>query len=593
MQVKYNSWYIQYKKPFGAIYAGQTVRWAIEVNEPIQEVILWLTKNSEDHVPYKMEYDSDSKKFVVRVTIESSGLYHYYFAIKSNNQEYYLEKGPFGVGKLTQSNYNLQTFQLTCADCKLPNEDWYKAGIVYQIFPDRFYNGNPHHEITGRKKNTFLYATEEDTPYYIKKADGEIARWDFFGGNLLGIQKKIPYLKELGINTVYLNPIFLAKSNHRYDTVDFTKIDTLLGTENDLKNLVEALHKNGMHIILDGVFNHVGKDSIYFQDAISSPSSPYYPWFKFSHYPDQYQSWWGIKTMPEVDKENKDYQNFIYGEKGILSKWTSLGIDGWRLDVADELPMDFLKNIRQRLAQNNCHVLIGEVWEDASHKFVNGQYRPYTTGYNLTGVMNYPVRLFIINLLNAKNSSNEEDAMNSLAAIVENYPTDFLQNCLNNIGTHDTERIKTIMNNNEQKVAIAFGLLFMLIGVPCIYYGDEVGLIGGKDPDNRRYFPWNNQSQFLKKTVRDLIAYRKNCSTLINGKIAFIQIKYGINAIVRYDNENIIVYCYNCTQDDVVLSSDEFIYHCLSSDLSSRIAAVLNQMPIKKESYLLKKFSKN
>lgn len=179
MQVKYNSWDIQYKKPFGAIYTGDEVEWAVKVDEPVQEVILWLTKNNEDHVPYKMEYDDNLKKFITHVTVESSGLYHYYFAIQSNNQEYYIEKGPFGIGKLTQNSYNIQSFQLTCADCKLPDENWYKDGVVYQIFPDRFANGNPNHEITGRKKNTFLYATEEDTPYYIKGPDGAIARWDF------------------------------------------------------------------------------------------------------------------------------------------------------------------------------------------------------------------------------------------------------------------------------------------------------------------------------------------------------------------------------------------------------------------------------
>lgn len=349
MKVTYDSWQKQYKTPFAAIQANTLVTWAIAIDQPVQEVDLWLTKLNEDPVAYPMNYNKETQKYETQVRVGSSGLYNYYFAIKQNNQMFYVDQGLFGQGRLVQDDNNLNQYQLTCYERKVPQIDWYDQGVVYQIFPDRFTNGNPHGEVTGRKKNSFLYATEEDTPYYIKNTRGEIMRWDFFGGNLAGIRKKIPYLKKLGVTIIYLNPIFLATSNHRYDTVDYMKIDPMLGDEDDLRGLIHDLHQNGMHLLLDGVFNHVGQESIYFQEAIKDKSSHYYSWFNFIDYPEKYQSWWGVSSLPEVNKSNKEYQDFIYGDHGVLAKWTRDQVDGWRLDVADELPMDFLGNIRRRL----------------------------------------------------------------------------------------------------------------------------------------------------------------------------------------------------------------------------------------------------
>lgn len=237
MKVTYDSWQKQYKTPFGAIQANTLVTWAIAIDQPVQEADLWLTKLNEDPVAYPMNYNKETQ-----VRVGSSGLYNYYFAIKQNNQMFYVDQGLFGQGRLVQDDNNLNQYQLTCYERKVPQVDWYDQGVVYQIFPDRFANGNPHGEVTGRKKNSFLYATEEDTSYYIRNTRGEITRWDFFGGNLAGIRKKIPYLKKLGVTTIYLNPIFLATSNHRYDTVDYMKIDPMLGDEDDLRGLIHDLH---------------------------------------------------------------------------------------------------------------------------------------------------------------------------------------------------------------------------------------------------------------------------------------------------------------------------------------------------------------
>lgn len=589
MKVTYDSWQKQYKTPFGAIQANTLVTWAIAIDQPVQEADLWLTKLNEDPVAYPMNYNDETQKYETQVRVGSSGLYNYYFAIKQNNQMFYVDQGLFGQGRLRQDDHNLKQYQLICYERKVPQVDWYDQGVVYQIFPDRFANGNPYGEVTGRKKNSFLYATEEDTPYYIKNSRGEITRWDFFGGNLAGIRKKLPYLKKLGVNTIYLNPIFLATSNHRYDTVDYMKIDPMLGDEDDLRGLIHDLHQNGMHLLLDGVFNHVGQESIYFQEAIKDKSSHYYSWFNFIDYPEKYQSWWGVSSLPEVNKSNPEYQDFIYGDHGVLAKWMKDQVDGWRLDVADELPMDFLRNIRNRLTKENCQVMIGEVWGDASDKFVNSEYRPYTFGDNLTGVMNYPVRNFIVGLLTSENNDAEIALMNKLALLVEHYPTNFLRNCLNNIGTHDTVRIKTALQNDEKLVLLAFGLMFMLPGVPCIYYGDEAGLIGDKDPDNRRFFPWGRESRSLIAQVSKWINVRKQNPVLVKGKIGFLHIATGINAIVRYDEKVIMVYCINKNKAETVLAKENFAFYCLPKTIAEEVAAELDQTKLSGEDSILRK----
>lgn len=589
MKVTYDSWQKQYKTPFGAIQANTLVTWAIAIDQPVQEADLWLTKLNEDPVAYPMNYNDETQKYETQVRVGSSGLYNYYFAIKQNNQMFYVDQGLFGQGRLRQDDHNLKQYQLICYERKVPQVDWYDQGVVYQIFPDRFANGNPYGEVTGRKKNSFLYATEEDTPYYVKNSRGEITRWDFFGGNLAGIRKKLPYLKKLGVNTIYLNPIFLATSNHRYDTVDYMKIDPMLGDEDDLRGLIHDLHQNGMHLLLDGVFNHVGQESIYFQEAIKDKSSHYYSWFNFIDYPEEYQSWWGVSSLPEVNKSNPEYQDFIYGDHGVLAKWMKDQVDGWRLDVADELPMDFLRNIRNRLMKENCQVMIGEVWGDASDKFVNSEYRPYTFGDNLTGVMNYPVRNFIVGLLTSENNDAEIALMNKLALLVEHYPTNFLRNCLNNIGTHDTVRIKTALQNDEKLVLLAFGLMFMLPGVPCIYYGDEAGLIGDKDPDNRRFFPWGRESRSLIAQVSKWINVRKQNPVLVKSKIGFLHIATGINAIVRYDEKVIMVYCINKNKAETVLAKENFAFYCLPKTIAEEVVAELDQTKLSGEDSILRK----
>lgn len=561
MQVKFNSWDQKYKIPFGAIKKANKVTFLIEVDSLITAAKVWLTKDRETPVSYEMTKQGENS-YQVQIEVDSPGLYWYYFEIDRDNETLYLAKDQLGQGKLANSSYNIPQFQLTCYKEDVPTVDWYTGGMAYQIFPDSFSNGNKNRVVFGAKRNSFIYATHEDDPYYVRNRDGSIARWSFYGGNLKGIREAIPYLKSLGVTAVYLNPIFSATSNHRYDTNDYFKIDSMLGDERDFKDLVEELHQNNIGLILDGVFNHVGVHSEYFQKAINDPASHYRKWFKFSNYPTDYSSWWGIKDLPEVDKDNPEYQQIILGDQGVLDKWTKLGADGWRLDVADELPMDFLVKIRQRLEKDNSHVLIGEVWEDASKKFVNNERRKYIKGDNLTGVMNYPARNFILNLLSDENYQDQSKEINSYLELVENYPRSFMRNCLNNIGTHDTKRIKTLENNNEKLVALAFGIMFMLPGVPSIYYGDEAGLIGDKDPDNRRFFPWGKESKFLQQKVQTLSKIRKTNSAITDGDFGIIHFKNGLISLVCYDDRKVVVYSFNRSKDlkDIKLDEAEILH---------------------------------
>ena len=545
-QIHYNAWQLEFKQPFGALQAGNNVQFSVRVDcQSVTQVAVGVTKLDENTVFYPLIQDENEPgRYTGEIKITTSGLYHYYFRVRrENDTALYLGHLHGGTGKETTDISKVEPFQLTCYDRQVPRPEWYRNAVFYQIFPDRFANGNPHGEIDGKKPNTFLYATIADRPMYIYDENHKIARWDFYGGNLRGIIAKLPYLKRLGVTALYLNPIFEASSNHRYDTNDYLKIDPMLGTEEDFKMLVTMLHENDMHLILDGVFNHVGKNSRYFNaghlygeqtGAANDKNSSYYEWFNFKHYPDQYDCWWGVEDLPTVNKDNPSYQQFIYGERGsVLTKWNDLGIDGWRLDVADELPDDFLRAIRRNLDRYDDRILIGEVWEDASSKVSYGhRRRPYVSGDNLYGTMNYPLRQWVINFLQGHGELVKvgED----LLTLVENYPRNFLLDCLNNLGTHDTERILTVLNQSVPMVKIAFALLFNLPGIPCVYYGDEAGVEGGKDPDNRRYFPWGRENTELQKTVHYWADIRQECEALKEGQTGVMVAGNEVLGLIRY-----------------------------------------------------------
>lgn len=563
----YNSWDADFKQPFGAIQVGQVMKVNLKTDKENVTVKFIIRRDFGARSEFDMQkldrgIFSSSVKFDV-----GQGLYYYYFEISEPTdwgiaKFYYGCSGIGGEGVLYMNENDVRPYQATVFLKEDPAPSWYRQAVFYQIFPDRFYNGNPEEKINHPKPNSFIYATKEDTPLYVKDEKGHVVRWDFFGGNIRGIIEKIPYLKELGVNALYLNPIFSATSNHRYDTNDYMLIDSMLGTEEDFQELVELLHAEGMHLILDGVFSHVGKDSRYFNisgqygsdiGAAKNPSSPYMNWFKFTEYPIDYKSWWGIKDLPEVNKDDPSFRNFIYGDTdSVLAKWNQLGIDGWRLDVVDELPDSFIRGIRKNLSRYPDTVLIGEVWEDASNKISYGQRRDYILGDSLHGVMNYPFRDMIIGYLTLTRSA--QDLAHQMLVLQENYPRDIFYNNLNNLGTHDTERILTMVGDEANDLAI--GMLFSLPGVPCVYYGDEAGVTGRKDPKNRKFFPWGNIHEPTYTLYKEWIAKRRAEKTLYRGE--FTTFFYNdILGLLRYTSSEIFVYVINPTEVEVTINFEE------------------------------------
>ena len=381
--------------------------------------------------------------------------------------------------------------------------------------------------------------------------DGKYHADDFFGGDFEGIIQKIPYLKSLGVSILYLSPIFKSYSNHRYDTGNYLEIDELIGDEKTFSKLCKECEKAGIGVMLDGVFNHSGSDSIYFNKyrsydsvgAYNDLSSPYHEWYYFDSFPDGYLSWWGIRNVPTLNKNSPEYQKLVFGEGGVIDKWTKLGAKGWRLDVADELPSEFIEKIRERVkATKSDALLIGEVWEDASFKFSYGEYRPYLLGKELDGVMNYPFRNAVISYVSG---GKAKDFVQNVMQIVENYPKCALDCVMNFIGTHDTVRAinalsgekipetkdeqlryeftKEQLDRAKKRLMLSAVIEYTLPGIPSIFYGDEVGMTGWSDPLNRATYPWGKEDENLLTFFKKLGKIRRENKKAFLGEIEFVQ----------------------------------------------------------------------
>jgi glycosidase len=577
VQIYYNSWLESFKRPFGAVKVGNKVKFKILVEAKGQtKVQLVIRKENESYGKEYHEMRCVNEKYyeLTYLLSEKQGLYFYYFKVINDNEHsfttlvYASNGGCGGEGRIYNDSSEATPFSLTCYTKDETPPKWYRDAVFYQIFPDRFFNGDYHLMENNQKRNVFFYGKTSDEPLYIKDSAGDIVRWDFYGGNLAGIIEKIPYLKnELGVTAIYLNPIFEAFSNHRYDTADFKKIDSLLGDEATFKKLVNTLHENDMQIVLDGVFSHVGRRSKYFNadasfganiGAAQTKDSPYYPWFKFINYPNDYNSWWGIKDLPEIDKNNPQYQEYIFGDiNSVLAKWNSFNIDGWRLDVADELPDDFIRGIRANLETHPDKILIGEVWEDASRKIAYDERREYILGNALHACMNYPFRSIIIDYLNQ--TSTAEDTAKALTVFQENYPSEVFYNNFNNIGSHDTERIFTVLGEDVKKLDLAVAMLSVLPGVPCYYYGDEKGLTGEKDPDNRKFFPWQTANTAIFDSFKFWIKQRKENDVIRHGKFVVFHFQ-SLFGIMRYTQDELFVYLVNNSDDMVEIDTSELIF---------------------------------
>ena len=439
---------------------------------------------------------------------------------------------------------------------------WFGAGVTYQIFPDRFYRlTDPQPE--GLVGQRWVHRDWDDTPEWRPDPDGEIRNRDFFGGQLAGITAKLDNLKALGVTTLYLCPIFESASNHRYNTADYTRIDPMLGTEADFRTLCREAHQRGMRVILDGVFNHTGSQSVYFNadgyypslGAAQSQDSPWYGWYRFHHWPDSYDSWWGIHTLPAVEESAPSYVDFIIdGRDSIIRRWLRAGADGWRLDVADELPDWFLEKIRTAMEETKPDsILIGEVWEDGSNKIAYSQRRRYLLGSETHGLMNYPFRTALLAYLRGGDADDFREAMETLR---ENYPPTSFYSAMNFLGTHDTPRILTLLGADRTpetkaeraayrllpweraagtaRLRLAALVLFTFPGSPMIYYGDEAGMEGFEDPLNRGTYPWGQEDRELRAWFTRLGALRNAYPALQSGEISWL---YTAGPLLIYARE--------------------------------------------------------
>jgi glycosidase len=372
--------------------------------------------------------------------------------------------------------------------------------IFYQIFPDRFFNGDPAND-----------------PPNLDAWGAKPTLWGFQGGDLRGVIAKMDYLLDLGITAIYFNPIFQASSNHRYNISDYYKIDPKLGSEEDFQALVDAAHQNRIKVVIDGVFNHCGRGFFAFNDILENHShSPYLDWFHLNNVPpdayspgdaDDYQAWWNFKSLPKFNTENSQVRKYILD---IARYWIRLGADGWRLDVPNEIddPV-FWEEFRAAVKSENPDAyLVGEIW-DGDPKWVGpGKF---------DGLMNYPVRESLIDFLLEKSTANEFSVI--IDRQLNQYSRENVYAMYNPLGSHDTKRIKTILKGNQQKLFLAYLFQFAFPGSPAIYYGDEVGLEGGKDPDCRKAFPWDEDKwdSDLRQHIQRLIAIRKNDPALRRG----------------------------------------------------------------------------
>lgn len=569
--INYNSW--EDKAPFGALSLNQDMRISVRVSDDYEiSNISWVIMKENVEI-VKTSLIRENKKYYQGEFngFNEVGVYFYYFEVDVEldgvvQTKYYGKN--IENGESCEYLYeDLNKYQITVyKDYEVPK--WYKEGILYHIFVDRFNNGNRTKKVSNPKKNSFIYANWDDDPMYIKDNEGNIVRWDFYGGNLKGIIDKLGYLKKLGVSIIYLSPIFEASSNHKYDTGDYKKIDAMFGDEEIFRELLDKASKKGIHIILDGVFSHTGSDSIYFNKynrysdlgAYQSEESKYNSWYKFNNYPEDYDCWWGVKSLPNVNELDPTYIDYIIkNDDSVLKKWTTMGVKGWRLDVADELPEQFIKEFKKELKDlSDDNILIGEVWEDASNKISYNQRREYLLGEQLDSVMGYPFRTNIVSFL--KNDIKSIDLLNRFMQIKENYPSEAFKSNLNLIGSHDVKRIKTELDEDRELVKLAVGIQMTFEGIPYIYYGDEAGICGNTDPDNRRTYPWKKEDEDMIEYYRNLTTIRKKYKALIYGETSFIDTKNAdVFAFIRKTEEEKLLIVVNRSENenDIKLHLDD------------------------------------
>ncbi len=561
MHIEHNSGNLIYRNPFGACRVNScvTLRLCVESFSEPEKVVLVIEENE---IPMNFAFELSGRRMYecsVQMPCDE-GLVFYYFYVCADGVTMYYGNNSLHLGGEGECCYNIpeSRYQITVYTEEYTTPDWMKNAVVYQIFPDRFNRGKetPFH---GIRRNW------GDEPFYRpEQFGGEYLSNDFFGGNFDGIRQKLPYLADLGVTVLYLNPVSKAFSNHRYDTGDYETPDELLGSTEDFELLAKEAKKHGIRIILDGVFSHTGADSKYFnkysnydgEGAFQSKNSPFYSWYNFINYPDKYESWWGFETLPNVNEMDKNFTNYIAsGKNSVIKKWLRRGAVGFRLDVADELPDEFIKKLRCAIKEENPDsLLIGEVWEDASNKVSYGEQREFLWGKELDSVMNYVFREAVLSYLTGCDGKLFSMRIHSL---LENYPKESLYSAMNLISSHDVPRAMTVLadapdfrtlSRNEQhdyvisdekkelakrRMVLATALQMTLPGAPTIYYGDEMEMMGFADPFNRAPMDWNHGESEVFRQIKMFANLRKEKAALRTGFYTHICAEDGVVCYMR------------------------------------------------------------
>lgn len=645
MKLYHNSWSEEYREPFGAAQIGTVVKLSLDIEDaPGVRAYLRLWREGYGETGIELfpdkKIDSNCMRYSTSLQMpnEPSLIWYYFIVEYGSGFIFYGNNHNKTGGEGKEYKINPVSYQITVYQpAETPN--WFKNSICYQIFPDRFArddnwriraesainlrNKRIGDNNTSEIQRQFIEDDWYKPAYYVKDENGNVTDWPFYCGSLKGIESKLDYLRTMGVTSIYLNPIFEAVSNHRYDTADYTKIDPILGNEQDFRNLCKAAKERGISIILDGVFSHTGADSVYFDKfgnygghgAYTDTESKYRYWYKFDDEEETgYKSWWGVRDLPEVKEDNAFFRKMIVGEGGVLKKWIKAGAKGFRLDVADELPDEFIELIRKSIKEeSDDNVLIGEVWEDASNKISYDEVRRYLSGKELDSTMNYPLRQILLDYINYTISSGDAAAM--IMSLKENYPSENFYGALNLVGTHDRTRILTELAGDQdydsacKKVKIMSTLQYALPGVPCIYYGDEIGMMGHTDPENRSAFLWDQarQNGDLAYHYRMLGLIYDQHPALKGGEIDLLSGKYSfipddVLAFIRYDdNEQILVMVNRSYGDNYVdmgefaISSDRYALDLLNSEefdltglahlpaLSVKVVLIRDKKPVVKE----------
>lgn len=595
MRIIHHARDLSYRRPFGAVSCDTYVDIYVEVKDQLDEVdfiLLNYAYGLKDFTEGKImmqphEDDIEHRPGRYHARLRSPGLpclLFYWFEIRRQDKSVL-----YGSRNTDDSSEAILTpkapryqahvshlplpFQITVYEKDFKINDCFAGKIMYQIFPDRYNRGsNFSFDKMKQAHTTDQRIFHEDWHAEVdiegKEPEGYKAL-DFFGGSLQGIEERLDYISELGVKILYLNPIFSARSNHRYDTADYMNVDPVLGSNADFEQLCNKAAKRGMHVILDGVFSHTGADSIYFnkyghypekgafQSLLDKSYSPYFSWYNIHQDAESitYDSWWGFEDLPAVQENDLTFRDFILGPEGVIRTWLRRGASGFRLDVSDELPDSFLIELRRVAKDENPDALIlGEVWEDASNKVSYGSYRNFLLGHTHDNIMAYPFRQAVLEFFGGHIRADVFN--NKLETIRENYPPAAFYTSMNLLGSHDTTRFMTAIAGDPDPgtreyqrqlrlsdaqrqtgmklLYLATFLLMTYPGMPSIYYGDEIAMEGYRDPFNRRTFDWSKRDAEIRLRLSELTQLRVDCQLLQTGFYETISASGSLFMFKRY-----------------------------------------------------------